>query len=207
MYLPRKNTFIYRFFSWYISFILKKDFAGFKYNNLQPDDDASILILANHFSWWDGFFIFHINKKLFKKQFHVLVNAENYNQVGFLKYLGAFAAESSGKDVLGMLNYAAKLLEDKNNLVLIFPQGKLHSNHLKNITFEKGVMQVIKSCQKRFNIIFAATFIDYFSNRKPTAQTYLQRWESEEYMSLQLLKSAYNKHYDQSAVKQTQLTE
>ena len=207
MYLPRKNNFIYRFFSWYISFILKKDFADFNYNTIQPDEQASILILANHFSWWDGFFIFLINKKLFKKKFHVLVNAENYNKEGFLKYLGAFAAKNSGRDVLEMLNYAAKLLEDQNNLVLVFPQGKLHSNHLKNITFEKGVMQIIKSCHKRFNIIFAATFVDYFSKRKPSAKTYLQHWESEEYMSLQLLKSAYNKHYDQSVVKQTQLTE
>jgi len=207
MYLPRKNNFIYRFFSWYIEYILKKDFVSLQYDKVDTNEDASILILANHFSWWDGFFIFYINKKLFRKQFHVLVNAENYSKVGFLKYLGAFAAKNSGRDVLEMLNYAAKLLEDQNNLVLVFPQGKLYSNHLKNITFEKGVMQIIKSCHKRFNIIFAATFVDYFSKRKPSAKTYLQHWESEEYMSLQLLKSAYNKHYDQSVVKQTQLTE
>ncbi|MFD2284512.1 glycerol acyltransferase [Pedobacter petrophilus] len=207
MYHPRKNNLIYRFFSWYIEYIIKKDFASLKYNNIDIKANASILILANHFSWWDGFFIFYINKKFFKKQFHVLVNAENYGKVGFLKYLGAFAAAHTGKDVLGMLNYAGQLLDDKNNLVLIFPQGKLHSNHLKNITFEKGVMQIIKSSQKRLNIIFAATFVDYFSTRKPTAHTYLQNWESEEYMSLQLLKSAYNKHYDQSVVKQTQITE
>lgn len=207
MYHPRKNNFIYRFFSWYIEFIIKKDFTNFHYNTIETKEDTSILILANHFSWWDGFFIFYINKKLFKKQFHVLINAENYNKVGFLKYLGAFAAEGGGKDIIGMLSYASKLLEDKNNLVLIFPQGKLHSNHVKNITFEKGVMQIIKSSQKRLNIVFSATFVDYFSKRKPTVQTYLQNWDSEEYMSLQLLKSAYNKHYDQSVVKQTQITE
>ena len=207
MYHPRKNNFIYRFFSWYIEFIIKKDFTSFHYNTIENKEDTSILILANHFSWWDGFFIFYINKKLFKKQFHVLINAENYNKVGFLKYLGAFAAEGGGKDIIGMLSYASKLLDDKNNLVLIFPQGKLHSNHVKNITFEKGVMQIIKSSQKRLNIVFSATFVDYFSKRKPTVQTYLQNWDSEEYMSLQLLKSAYNKHYDQSVVKQTQITE
>lgn len=207
MYHPRKNNFIYRFFSWYIEFIIKKDFTNFHYNTIETKEDTSILILANHFSWWDGFFIFYINKKLFKKQFHVLINAENYNKVGFLKYLGAFAAEGGGKDIIGMLSYASKLLDDKNNLVLIFPQGKLHSNHVKNITFEKGVMQIIKSSQKRLNIVFSATFVDYFSKRKPTVQTYLQNWDSEEYMSLQLLKSAYNKHYDQSVVKQTQITE
>lgn len=207
MYQPKRNTIVYRFFSWYIQYIIKKDFSAFNYDRIGAKQDAAILILANHFSWWDGFFIFYINKRVFRKNFHVLVNAENYNNVGFLKYLGAFAAESKGKDVLETLNYAGKLLDDRNNLVLLFPQGKLYSNHLKSITFEKGVMQMINASQKKINIIFAATFIDYFAKRKPSATTYLQNWETEEYVSLQLLKSAYNKHYDQSVMKQTQITE
>ncbi|WP_244278868.1 1-acyl-sn-glycerol-3-phosphate acyltransferase [Pedobacter suwonensis] len=207
MYQPRKNNLIFKFFSWYIQFIIKKDFAAFNYNAVEIKSDSSILILANHFSWWDGFFLFYINKKVLKKQFHVLVNAENYTKIGFLKYLGAFAAENKGKDVLETLNYAGELLDNPANLVLVFPQGKLYSNHLNGINFEKGVMQIINASQKKINIIFAATFIDYFAKRKPTVYNYLQRWETEEYVSLQLLKSAYNKHYDQSVVKQNQLIE
>lgn len=207
MYQPRKNTIIYKFFSWYIQYIIKKDFAAFNYDQIETKQDAALLVLANHFSWWDGFFIFYINKKFFKRQFHVLVNVENYKKVGFLKYLGAFAAENKGKDVLETLNYAGKLLNDPKNLVLVFPQGKLYSNHSRTINFKKGVMQMINSSQKKIDIVFAATFVDYFAKRKPTAQTYLQQWETEEYVSLQLLKSAYNKHYDQSVVKQTQITE
>lgn len=207
MYQPKKNTIIFNFFSWYIQFIIGKDFAAYKNDEAAIDTASSILILSNHFSWWDGFFIFYLNKKVFKKQFHVLVNADNYKKVGFLKYLGAFAPETRGKDVLATLDYAGKLLDDPQNLVLIFPQGKLHSNHEKTIKFEKGVMQVINASKKKLNVVFAATFIDYFSKRKPSAYTYLQNWTNEEYVSLQLLKSEYNKHYDQSLVKQTQITE
>jgi len=207
MYQPRRNTFIYKFFSWYIQYIIKKDFAAFNYDEIETKSDAAILILANHFSWWDGFFIFYINKRVFKRQFHVLINAENYKKVGFLKYLGAFAAENKSRDVLETLNYAGQLLNDPKNLVLVFPQGKLHSNHSRSIDFKKGVMQMINSSHKKIAIVFAATFVDYFGKRKPTVRTYLQTWETEEYVSLQLLKSAYNKHYDQSVVKQTEITE
>ncbi|MCX2576259.1 1-acyl-sn-glycerol-3-phosphate acyltransferase [Pedobacter sandarakinus] len=207
MYLPKKNNLIYQFFSWYISYIIKKDFTSFNYNKISVKPGSAILLLANHFSWWDGFFVFYLNKKFFKRQFHVLVNAENYREVGFLKYLGAFAAESNGRDIINMIEYAGKLLDDENNLVLVFPQGKLHSNHLTSINFEKGVMQMINASKKNIDIIFAATFTDYFSNRKPIVNCNLQSWQTEEYVSLQLLKSAYNKHYDQSVVKQTQITE
>lgn len=137
----------------------------------------------------------------------MLVNAENYDKVGFLKYLGAFASNNKGKDIIETLNYAGSLLDDPQNLVLIFPQGKLVSNHIKSINFEKGVMQIINASQKNTNIVFAASFTDYFSRRKASVYTYLQSWETEEYVSLQLLKSAYNKHYDQSVVKQTQIIE
>ncbi|MDN3587032.1 1-acyl-sn-glycerol-3-phosphate acyltransferase [Pedobacter aquatilis] len=207
MYHPKKNNIIYRFFSWYIKFIIKKDFHAFRYDTLLLKEDSSVLVLANHFSWWDGFFIFYLNKLIFKKNFHVLVNAENYAKVRFLKYLGAFAASNSGKDVLETLSYAGELLNDPKNLVLVFPQGKLHSNHAPDINFEKGVMQMINSSNKKINIIFAATFIDYFAERKPSVFTYLHNWDNEEYISLQLLKSAYNKHYNASLVKQTQIKE
>ncbi|PWS30782.1 1-acyl-sn-glycerol-3-phosphate acyltransferase [Pedobacter paludis] len=207
MYQPRKNTIIYNFFSWYIQYIIKKDFSLFSYDKIELKEDSSILVLANHFSWWDGFFLFYINKKVFKKTFHVLVNADNYKKVFFLKYLGAFAAENKGKDVLDTLNYAGNLLNDSQNLVLVFPQGKLYSNHVKSINFEKGVMQMINSSQKKINIVFSSTFIDYFGKRKASAYTYLQNWETEEYVSLQLLKSAYNKHYENSVIKQSHITE
>ncbi len=207
MYHPRKNTLIYKFFSWYIKHIIQRDFSAFRYNEIEMEHNSSVLILANHFSWWDGFFIFYINKRFFKRNFHVLVNADNYKNVGFLKYLGAFAVEHSGKDVLDTLNYAGKLLDEPQNLVLVFPQGKLFSNHVKNLTFEKGVMQMINASKKKINIVFSATLIDYFAKQKPSVYTYLQLWENEEYISLQLLKSAYNKHYESSVLKQTQLAE
>jgi hypothetical protein len=57
-------------------------------------------------------------------------------------------------------------------------------------------MQVINSSKKKFQIVFSVSLSDYYGRRKPTMSTYLRSWEAEEYMSLQLLKSEYNKHYD-----------
>jgi hypothetical protein len=207
MYRPKENKLVFIFFTWYIKFIIKKDFSNFSFDKSEYNTNKSILLLSNHFSWWDGFFIFYINKLYFKKQFHVLVSGENYNKVGFLKYLGAFAPATKGKDIIETLKYAGDLLNDPNNLVLVFPQGKLQSNHIKNIAFEKGIMQIINSSQKQMEVVFSASFIDYFSKRKPSVYTYLQKWDTEEYISLQLLKSSYNKHYEQSILKQSKITE
>ena len=207
MYRPRENNFIYLFFSWYISTIIKKHFATVQLTHVDVRSDASVLLIANHFSWWDGFLLFQLNKRLFKKKFHILVNTENYRRIKFLRHLGAFAPEHHGKDLIETLNYAGRLLDDPQNLVVIFPQGKLYSNHLKEIGFERGVEYIIKGSRRAVDVIFSATFIDYFSKKKPVVYTYLKHFENEAKIDMLALKNSYNKHYEESLVKQTQLRE
>ena len=156
------------------------------------------MLLANHFSWWDGFLMFQLNNLVFKRNFHVLVADEDYRNKWYLKYLGAFAANNKGKDVLDTLTYAGKLLDEPENLVLLFPQGKLYSNHVRSVAFEKGMMQLLNATKKKFQIVFSVTLTDFFEHKKPGMHTYLKSWEGEEYISLQLLKSEYNKHYENS---------
>jgi len=203
MYRSRKSPIIFQFFSWYIAYIIKKDFSSYTYNRLQLKEDEAILLLSNHFSWWDGFLMFQLNKVVFKKEFHVLVSDEDYRKQWFLKYLGAFAAGTKGKDVVETLIYAGQLLDQPQNLVLLFPQGRLYTSYINSISFERGVMQLINASKKKFQIVFSATLIDYFDKRKPKAESHLLSWEAEEYMSLQLLKREYNKHYNNAVSKQS----
>lgn len=204
MYHPDKNGLIFQCYSWYINYILKKDFSAFNYNQLTIKEDEAVLLLANRFSWWDGFMLFQLNKKVFKKQFHALVTTDDYEKLNYLKYFGGFAPQKKGKDVLETLMYAGSLLNDPRNLVLIFPQGKIKSAHVNSIAFEKGVMQIVNASKKKFQTVFSVILIDYFNNKKPQAKAYLASWQAEEYISLQLLKSEYNKHYDNAILKQTQ---
>lgn len=189
---------ISQFFSSYISFIIRKDFHLFHFNKPKLENDKAILLLANHFSWWDGFLLFHINKLFLKKKFHVMVSEENYKKVFFLKYLGAFPVKKQSKQLVESLKDAGELLNNSENLVLIFPQGQLHSNHEEEISFERGLMYIINSSQQEFQYLFSASFVDYFQNRKPSVYCYLETWENTEQISLSIIKNAYNKHYQAS---------
>ncbi len=197
---------MFKIFSWYISYIIKRDFSSYTFNKIAVNKDEAVLLLANHFSWWDGFLMFQLNRLTFKKKFHVLVTKADYEQNSYLKYVGAFASVSKGKDVVETLLYAGSLLNSAENLVLVFPQGKLYTSYTNSIAFEKGVMQIINASKKKCQVIFSATLVDYFGKRKPLARTYLKNWEAEEYISLQLLKSEYNKHYEQAIKDQAKLS-
>jgi len=201
---PRRNTIIFQFFSWYINRIIKTDFEELKFNHVELNT-GSILLLANHCSWWDGFLMFQINRLYFRKKFHVMITEENYRKVWFLKYLGSFSVKKNSRSIIETLEYAGILLNDPENLVLIFPQGKLYSGHIDEVQFQKGLINLINSSNRKFQYIFAASFADYFEHRRPVLTCYLQNWEAEEFTSLQLIKSAYNKHYDISRQKQTSI--
>jgi hypothetical protein len=47
---------------------------------------------------------------------------------------------------------------------------------------------------------------DYFDRRKPSVKVYLDKWEANEYTSLQVIKSAYNKHYEHALKQQTEVS-
>jgi hypothetical protein len=194
MLKSRNSPLLFKVCSWYLTLIVNRNFSGYSFNAPEVDHDEAILLLANHFSWWDGIFLFYINKRVFKKRFHVLVSQNEHHKYSILKYIGAFASEKQGKDTMDTLIYAGQLLNDPTNLVLVFPQGKIYSSHVSSINFEKGIMKIFNSSNKKFQVFFSTTVIDY-SRRRPFWRTQLQRWEGEEYVSLQLLKSEYNKHY------------
>lgn len=206
MYLPRQNKLVYAFFSWYIKRIIRSDFERFEYNPIELDPNRSILLLANHFSWWDGFFLFYLNRIFLRKRFYIMAIEENYKRLWFLKYLGAFSLRKNSRSVIETLEYAGKLLNDPNNVVVIFPQGKLHSSQTDEIHFEKGLINLINSSDKTFQYLFVVMLSDYFQHRKPTLTCYLQSWEGAEFTSLQLIKSEFNKHYTESRKQQNQLS-
>jgi hypothetical protein len=199
------KTFIATFFSWYIKAIIQKDFSAFSYTKVELDRSRSILLLSNHFSWWDGFLMFQLNKLYFKKNFHVMVSEDNYKKFSFLKYLGAFPIEKNSRNLIKSLEHAGNLLKDAENLVLIFPQGKLYSNHVEDIEFQKGLMKIVNLSPNKFQYLFAASFVDYFNKRKPSVFCYLQSWASPELPDLALIKDAYNKHYEASRRQQSRI--
>lgn len=195
MIKPKQNTLVYRFFGWYIARIIKQNFNAFSYNNAVLEPNKSVLLLANHYSWWDGFVLFHLNKIYLKKRFHVMIMEHTAKQLWFMKYLGAFSVNPTNRSVLQSLIFAGELLNNPNNLVLIFPQGKLHSMHINKIEFQKGLVKIIEASTKQFQFLFAASFTDYFEHKKPSLHIYLKTLPVQHFKNLPQIELAYNQHY------------
>jgi 1-acyl-sn-glycerol-3-phosphate acyltransferase len=200
----KKNFLIYWLLHYYVRWMVNRHFHELLFNQIEIDSNKSILLIANHFSFWDSLILYTISQKLLKKKFHVMVREDTTLHLNFVKYGGAFSINKKSRKMMESLDYAVKLLNDPQNLVLIFPQGKLYSNFVNNINFEKGIMKVIDQARGKFQLVFAASFIQYFKHKKQSVTVYIK---NEDYAgkSFDELKCAYQRYYDLAKLEQTEI--
>ncbi|MBW4891265.1 lysophospholipid acyltransferase family protein [Mucilaginibacter sp. HMF5004] len=206
MIKPKQNFIITGFFNRYISWIISRHFQKVTFNWADFDEDKSILLIANHFSWWDGFLLYHLNKIYFKKAFHIMVLNDTMQKVGFMKYLGAFSVTKNSREVIGSLDYAAGLLNENNNMVVIFPQGKLYSNFVDRVEFEKGLSRITAQAPANFQYVLSASFIEHFQYKKPSVFMGLKVLDKADIATPEQLHSIYQQHYQLTKSQQTRTT-
>jgi len=205
MIYPRKNIVMKTCVQLYLRRITARYLSHINFNEPLLDQSKSILLISNHFSVWDAIVLYHINRVFFKKNFHVMILETTALKEPALTYVGAFSVNKGSRDVAESINFSAKLLDDPDNLVLIFPQGKLYSNMIAEVVFERGVMSIINK-SSNFQLIFAATFIENFDNLKPEANVHLQAQTGTDFKNIETLQQAYQLHYTQSRQQQIQIT-
>ena len=123
MIRARHIPFWLKFFNFYSNYMIKRHFHEVKIYGDTEQKDHAVMIIGNHFSWWDGFFVYYLNRMRFNKRFHVMMLEEQLSGRSFLNKAGAFSIRKNARSLIESLDYAASLLESPENLLLMFPQG------------------------------------------------------------------------------------
>ena len=195
MIRARHNFFVYNFFKIYNKINIRRNFNEVKVIGDVDVANHSVLIIANHVSWWDGFWVLHLCMNVLYKKFHFMMLENELKKRPLFSLSGGFSIAKGAKSIVESLNYSSELLKDKGNLVLMFPQGKLHSIYNNEFKFEKGVERIIeKSPQSK--LIFMATFIEYFDHPKPDLYIYLVEQNADTLLKNDLA-TAYSGFFNQ----------
>lgn len=167
MIKPEKSSIACRLLDFYIGRKMKRTFSSVNYHWMHSIEPSKpLLVISNHTSWWDGFFIWQLNRRHFKKSFHVMMLEEQIKRYPFFSRVGAFSVKPGTRSVKESLDFTVRLLEDPRNSVLYFPQGKLCSVYDNDMQFMGGVNYVVNRA-KNASVIFAAILLDYGSHSRP----------------------------------------
>ncbi|MFO7923243.1 MAG: lysophospholipid acyltransferase family protein [Bacteroidales bacterium] len=201
----KHSWFYHLFFKTYFRYILRKDFKAIHIEGKFPERDMPILLIGNHFSWWDGFFAYELNRRIFKRRIYLMMLEEQLKKRSFFSKLGAFSINPGNRSALQSMNYASELLRHSSNLLILFPQGEIESQYNQKIYFRKGWFRILENAGNPVHIVFMANLTDYFSNRKPTLFIYLEEYPETGKIVFDNLNNSYNDFYNRCVERQKQL--
>lgn len=157
-------------FDIYLKLLLKKSFNDFRIINSLPiiDESKSLVITPNHFSWWDGFFVYWLNKNLIKRTLYVMMLEEQLRRYWFFQKLGCYSVDlNDNKKMITSLKYSVDLFYKPKNLVTIYPQGKIQSFEIENLELKNGISYLCKQSKKEFQILPVAFKIEHTKEKLP----------------------------------------
>lgn len=170
---------LYPFFKFYSRWMPARNFSNVQIHYSFKDAGLPMLMLGNHISWWDGFLAQYVNIELFNRKLHIMMLEEQLEKRMFLNKTGAYSIKKGDRSAVESLRYSSDLLKDPNNLVILFPQGKIHSMFDYPVTFEKGWHRIVTNLEGPVQVVFFITLIDYFSSSKPQLNIYLYNYAYE----------------------------
>lgn len=194
MIKAKHHIVIYPMFKRLTRFFMKRKFKSVSIHGNFPDNGNAVLVLSNHISWWDGFWMMHLNLTRLKRRFHFMMLEDQLRKNWYFQYSGGYSVKKKSRSLLESLAYTSSLLEDKQNMVFVFPQGRIHSMHQHHISFEKGVSRIIGQCSPDTQIVFAANLIDYFSDAKPSLFMHIKTFRANDLQTVPV-ETAYNRFY------------
>lgn len=191
MIRAKHNPFVVGFFRLFTYLKMKQNFHSIKMEGNVNVHNSSVLLIANHTGWWDGFWALFLSTNFFRKKYHFMMLEPELRKRWLFNYSGGFSVAHGSRSSIESLNYSAELLQDSSNLVLMFPQAKMHSIYNDNLKFERGVEYILKKCDTKPTIVFLATLVDYFEHSKPDVYFYIGEYggKNEDVKSIE---SAYN---------------
>jgi len=193
---------IYPFFQLYSFLKIRWNFREVNIIHDFREKGLPILMISNHISWWDGFWVVYLNLKLLhRKYFFFMMLEEELRKHMYLNRSGGFSVRKGSRSIVESLNYTAELLNDKNNLVLMFPQGRIESIYKNDFLFEKGIEYVLNKTGTRPQIVFLVNLIDYFSNQRPGLYMYLKEYNGTD-ISTGNLQKEFNRYYSECTAAQ-----
>ena len=157
-------------FDIYLKRLLRSSFKEFRVINELPkfDKSKSLIVTPNHFSWWDGFFIYWLNKKMLNKKLFIMMLEEQLKRYWFFKKLGCYSIDlNDSRKMITSLKYTVDLISNPENLITIYPQGEIQPYEQRPIQLRNGIDFLSRKSENDFQILPVAFKIHHTNERLP----------------------------------------
>lgn len=148
---------------------IEKNFYSVKIKNKENfysgNPEYSRILYGMHNCFYDGQLAYYFCRKVFNANFYLMI--QELYRLPQLAAVGGFSVEkNSPYEAVKSLNYASNLLKDKENMLWLFPQGKVMPPDYMPLKFESGLSYICNKV-KKVNVIPVAIKYTFVRQEKP----------------------------------------
>lgn len=158
-------------FEKYLSGIFKKSFSDINIIGEIPtiNNNEQLIVLPNHSTWWDGFFVWYLNKSIFKRKFYLMMLESRLEKYPFFAKLGAFSInQNNPKSIIQTFTYINEILKSKERILLnYYPQGELLPNFIRPINIQPGILRIIRDYNGELSILPLGIRAEFLGDKLP----------------------------------------
>ena len=155
----------------YLTWLFRRNFHEIRLFGTPPEvsKDLPLLLLPNHSTWWDGFFVYLLNKRIFRRTVYLMMLETQLTKYKFFAKIGAYSIEPEHRrDVIESLKYTVELLSRKLSLVAIFPQGELLPWHTRPLGYKRGVEWILQKYKNPVTVLPLAIRTEFIGEKRPS---------------------------------------
>jgi 1-acyl-sn-glycerol-3-phosphate acyltransferase len=135
-----------------------------------------VLLVGNHSTWWDGFFVYLLNLRLFRRTLFVMMLEEQLQRFPFFGLVGAFGIRRGHpRSVVESLAYSASLLSDPAAMLCMFPQGELTPDGKRPLGFQRGIERIVRMHGGPVTLLPVAMRCEFLGEKLPEVFFLLDR--------------------------------
>ncbi|MBN2410719.1 lysophospholipid acyltransferase family protein [candidate division KSB1 bacterium] len=125
--------------------------------------------MPNHSTWWDGFFVYILNKIIFKREIYLMMLEDELTRNFFFSRIGAYSIrQGSISGVKESLDYTRSIILNKSScLICIFPQGELLPWGKMPPGFKRGPEIIFRNVYEPVYCCLLAIKIEFFNEQRP----------------------------------------
>ncbi len=156
----------------YLTWLFKRNFHEIQVLGKSPEipDDLPVLLLPNHSTWWDGFFVYLLSKKIFRRTPYLMMLEKQLSKYKFFSKIGAYSIEPENRrNIIESLGYTVELLNREMPIVSIFPQGQLVPWHTRPLGYKRGVEWILRKYGKPVAVLPLAIRTEFIGEKRPSA--------------------------------------
>ncbi len=158
-------------FGHYLKGLFRQHFHTIRCVGPIPTLDANypVLLLPNHSTWWDGFFVHLVNKTVFKRQLYLMMLEEQLQKNSFFSRVGAFSIQPDSPAVIRTtLRYILNTLrETPSAMICWFPQGVLLPWDIRPLHYQPGISRLLALAPKPLTVLGMGIKIEYLDDQRP----------------------------------------